>query len=275
MRMRCYNLFSFILSLIAVANLTPLSGDCQNMTPRPTVLSVEQAATPLRKPTPIRRAELPLHRIENARLEAVNGGRAVFSEIESNAENRRLYYWEPETKRLLDTEELGIPGSVKVSEDGRYMLFLHNEAGFENGIDHDDDGVRQIILRMYHFDTRQVFNFSPPARSATPLPGQSRSQFQIYLDDHTLSYSVSTREQNSNREDDAPWHVVNMLDLVYLIEGTPTPTLAPTETPVPLTPTPRPLPVSSPDMNRDGYVDSLDLMVFQLFWHSNGIISSN
>jgi hypothetical protein len=70
-----------------------------------------------------------------------------------------------------------------------------------------------------------------------------------------------------------------MMDIIYEIEGTPTPT--PTFTPVivgpptptPIPPTPTPIPTIAPglrsnaDINADGSVNKLDLLLFQFFWN--------
>lgn len=255
----------FVLMVIAVS--VPVLG--QNVTPKPTPYSVNNAVTPKPKPTPLRNVNLKIQRVINARVEAVGGSRVVFSDDTSNNENRALFYWEPGATRLLSTQEDALPGTIQLADDGRYMVFLHNESSSAGGRDIDGDGVRQTILRMYHFDTRQVFNLGAPARSATPLPGETRSQFQIELVENTLSYSSSTATTNSSRESDAPWHVVNMLDLVYLIEGTPTPTPTPGNSMT--TPTPTPPLSARTDINGDGRVDAQDLLWMQLYWQTSGL----
>lgn len=254
-----------LLSVLSI--LFALPTGAQNVTPKPTTFGVSNAATPKPKPTPLRNTNLKLQRIVNARVEGIGGQRIVFSDDTTSTTNRRIYYWQPGAVRLLDTQEDAVPGSIQVSEDGRYMVFLHEESTSSGGRDIDGDGVRQTILRMYHFDTRQVFNIGAPARSATPLPDETRSQFQIELFENTLAYSSSTETTNSGRETDAPWHIVNMLDLVYLIEGTPTPT--PTPPPVTTTPTPTPPLSARTDINGDGHVDALDLLWIQLYWQSS------
>ncbi|MBZ0254865.1 hypothetical protein K8I31_02300 [bacterium] len=240
----------------------------QNITPKPTAYSVSNAVTPKPRPTALRNVNLTMQRIIDARVEAIGGNRIVFSDDTTTLNNRRFYYWEPGSKQLLDTQEDGLPGSVQISKDGRYMIFLHDETAAAGGRDIDGDGVRQTILRMYHFGTRQVVNIDAPARSATPLPGETRSDFQINLLDNTLAYSASTGTTNTSRESDAPWHIVDMLNLVYLIEGTPTPTPTPTPPTTSLTPTPTPSLSARTDVNQDGKVDALDLLWMQLYWQT-------
>ncbi|MBI1390395.1 MAG: hypothetical protein GC154_18310 [bacterium] len=263
--------FSFIFSAALFIGTDAVFA--QNMTPKIESFGVTVVATPKRKPTPIRNLSIPVKKMVDARLEAIAGNRVVFSDNTGYTGNRRLYYWEPGATRLYDTEEDGIPGSVIAPDDGKYIIFLHNELTSEGGRDIDGDGVRQIILRLYHFDTRQVINLGAPARSATPLPGESQSTFQYSLKNGVLSFSVSTKNINNSREEDAPWYVIDMKNVTQAIEGTPTPTpvpnATPTPTPKPNAPTPTPPPTGQSDINGDGRVDVLDLLFLHRDWHQN------
>lgn len=272
----------FILFLILCANESILA---QNITPLPTIISSDNAI-PVQTPTPIYRLKVEMQRIVGARAEVNSGNRIVFSDLSIPNANRKLYYWEPGMKQLIYTGEDGVPGSIRISEDGKFMIFLHDEVGSYRDVDGDGYTINNV-LRMHHFDSGQNVNLGIPARSATPKPGDTRSSFEYILTDHTLTFSVSSQTSNSEAEKDAPWHIIDMLDLVYQIEGTPTPTrtptpviaVYPTHTPTPiatLTPTPTPTLTPKPtldpslrsnsDINADGKVDMLDLLIFQRFW---------
>ncbi len=258
----------------------------QNVTPRPTILSPANAQRPQTIPTPIRNLRLDLLRFVDMRVESVTPDGVVLSDNLSQVDNRRFYFWDNKKKVLTDTNEDGLSGSVITPEEGGYMLYLHDEFLSRRDVNGDGQAI-SVVLRMYHFQTGQRFNIGIPARSATPRPDETRHQFEYHLYNHVLSFSASNSPSNNNTqaERNAPWHIVNMLDLVYAIEGTPTPTPSPTYTVTPgpsptptptltpsLTPTSTPIPTVPPelrnlaDMNSDGKVDALDLMLFRYFW---------
>lgn len=258
----------------------------QNVTPRPTALSVSNAPTPTRFPTPMRNIDIPVIRVLGARLEAQTATMAVFSRNTGSSGNTRLFFWPKGSDKVIDSMEDGLPGSVVLADDGSYMLFLHDE--FDSGRDINGDLRTQTVLRMYHFGTGQKVNIGIPARSATPRADETRSQFEYSLEEHSLIYSSSSGPSNSQREPDAPWHIVNMLDVVYKIIGTPTPAHTPTPsptytpegtaTPTPSpsnTPLPTPIPTVPPglrgpaDINGDGFVNQLDLMLLRHFWRAD------
>lgn len=160
------------------------------------------------------------------------------------------------------------------------MIFLYDETASLRDL--NGDGTKNVIMRMYHFNTGQRINLDLPARSATPAQGETRATFEYNLKNNFLVYAKSDSVNNSQRDSTAPWHIINLLDLVYAIEGTPTP--VPTATPVKIgTPTPTPTPTLSPtptirptvppeyrsqaDINADGKVNTLDLLLFQYFWN--------
>ena len=286
---------SLVLAVIVLWScFSAVESRANNLTVKPTSLSVLYADTLRRTPTPIRRLTIGPVKVNGARLEAMADNVYVFSENTTGTDNKSLYYWREGLEELLDTLEDAIPGSVIVSEDGKYMLFLHNE-NLPSGRDLDGDGSRQsTILRMYHFETGQKLNIGLPARSVKSQIDTSKSEYEYALKGNTLIFSVAQEFPNTVYEREAPWYIVNMLDLIYAIEGTPTPTLTPTPThtftpvgtPTP-TPsdTPSPTATSSPtvthtptippellsrsDINADGVVDVLDLLLFQLYWEGN------
>ncbi len=252
----------------------------QNVTPQPTVLNPSTAVKPKTTPTPIKRLNVGVQRLVNVRLEAASDTRMVFSDNTGNQKNRRFYVWDPKSSQLIDTLEDGVPGSVRMPEDGRYMIFLFDEINSSRG-DINGDGRNNVFLRLLHFSSNQKVNLDLPARSATPYPDESSSNFEYELSNHNLVYSKSDSLDNSVRNTGAPWQIMNVLDIVYAIEGTPTPTPTytpiqaatptPTHTPGP-TPTPTPIPTVPPefrsnaDINADGEVNQLDLLMFQYFW---------
>ncbi|MBN2326874.1 MAG: hypothetical protein JXR73_06950 [Candidatus Omnitrophica bacterium] len=257
--------------------LAAVSADAQNLTPRPTSINLDESYKLRKTPTPLKRFELEMQRIVNVRLEAESDECMVFSDAEGYEKNKRLYMWAPGVEELFDTGEDGVSGSVIMPQDGRYMIFLHDETDSLRDI--NGDNAESVVMRMFHFATGQRLNLDIPARSATPVPGETRSGFEVILRNHFLVYTASDSLQNSQRDADAPWHIIDMRDIVYVIEGTPTPspTFTPAGTPTP-TPTPSPIPTPTPiptvppelrsnaDINADGSVDSLDLLLFQYFW---------
>lgn len=255
----------------------------QNITPRPTIRSPQNAVRPTSTPTAIRNLELEVQRFVDMRVEALTDYSVIFSFHTNVTSNKRLYVWDIQAKRLVDTGEDAVQGSVVAPKHGRYILFLHDES--LSGRDIDGDRVTtNNVLRMYHISSGQRVNFQLPARSATPRPDEERSKFEYFLQNDILVYSVSESAMNNSLERFAPWHVINMVDILYRIEGTPTPTptptplfptptptLAPGVTPSP-TPTFTPIPTVPPefrsnaDINADGVVNHLDLLMFQYFW---------
>ncbi|MGC9327658.1 MAG: hypothetical protein ACP5I1_08485 [Candidatus Hinthialibacter sp.] len=254
-----------------------VSAEAQNLTPRPTSFSIDAAYELRRTPTPLKRFELKMQRIMNVRLEAESDACMVFSILEGFDKNKRLYMWAPGAEDLFDTGEDGVSGSVIMPDDGRYMIFLHDETDSLRDI--NGDNANSVVMRMFHFGTGQRLNLDIPARSATPSPGETRSQFEYKLKNHYLAYTRSDSLENSQRDLDAPWHIIDLRDVIYAIEGTPTPspTFTPIGTPTP-TPTPSPIPTPTPiptvppelrsnaDINADGSVDTLDLLLFRYFW---------
>lgn len=256
----------------------------QNVTPRPTILSPINAQRPQTIPTPIRNLRLDTIRFVDLRVESVTRDGVVLSDNVTQVDNRRLYFWDNKKQALIDTNEDGLSGSVITPDEGRYMLFLHDETLSRRDVNGDGQ-VISVVLRMYHFETGQRFNVGIPARSATPLPDENRSQFEYNLFHHILTFSMSNSPSNTQYEKNPSWNVINMLDLVYAIEGTPTPTPTPTRTHTPgptafptptpsptLPPTPTPIPTIPPelrnqaDINSDGKVNSLDLLLLRYFW---------
>jgi hypothetical protein len=209
----------------------------------------------------------------------MHAGRIVFLENddEKYERNRTLYLLEPGKKRLTDTGVEAVPDSVKISEDGRYMVFLHDEL---EGPDINGDQINQRVLRMYHFSTGRVLNLGIPARSATPYPGGNEHQYEYVLDGNVLAFSLDEDGYNSSANRDAPWNVIDMREILYTIEGTPTPTPSPTPVLPSPTPTPSvspsPTPVVTPDpntrarsdINQDGVINIYDLLIFQMDWKS-------
>jgi len=265
------------------------TADAQNITPLPTVFSTDNVTIRSKTPTPIRRMKVEIQRIVGARLEASAGGRSVFSDlaiVSTDSANRAFYYMKPDFTQLMYTGQDGVPGSVILADDGRYMIYLHDESA--SGRDVDGDGYKMNnVMRMYHFTTGQNINLGIPARSATPMPWENRSSFEYQLNEHVLAFSVSANADNSGADKNAPWHLIDMLNIVYSIEGTPTPTqtatpvvpVNPTSTPTPsptFTPSPTHTPTLTPtippelrsrsDINADGEVNVLDLLIFQMYW---------
>lgn len=271
-------IFCWMVLWLSFCIIPPLQA--QNVTPQPTVLNPSSAVKPKTTPTPIRRLNAGVQRLVNVRLEAVSDTRMVFSDNTGTQKNRRFYVWDPKSSQLIDTLEDGVPGSVRMPEDGRYMIFLFDEINSYRG-DVNGDGRNNVFLRLFHFSSNQKVNLDLPARSATPLPGEQSSNFEYELSNDYLAYSKSDSLDNSVRNTGAPWHIMNLLDIVYAIEGTPTPTPTytsiqavtptPTHTPGP-TPTRTPIPTVPPefrsnaDINADGKVNQLDLLMFQYFW---------
>jgi hypothetical protein len=272
-----------ILLVLFISLVSSLSNS-QNITPRPTRLDSGDANT-ISRPTPIRRLDLSMVELSGMRLEIHSNNYAVFSDNTSFDENRRLYVWDGINRKLTDTQEFAIPQSLLMSEDERYIIYVFDESQGNSDIN-GDGTLSSGVLRMYHLKTGQRVNLGIPARSATPIPTiQSRAQFEYFLNDQSFIFSSSTTSSNTNRETDAPWRIVNMLNLVYAIEGTPTPT--PTNTPIPTatsagtatkTPTPSNTPTATPfppvppgfikpaDINSDGIVNQLDLLILKEFW---------
>lgn len=274
-------LISIIMFMILISSF----GYAQNITPRPTRIDASDADT-IRIPTPLRRFDLSMVELSGMKLEAHSDHYAVFSNSNSFDTNRRLYLWDGINHELRDTQEFAVPQSMLISDDERYIIYVFDE--FQGSTDINGDGTLSTgVLRMYHLTTGQRVNLGIPARSATPIPTiHSRAQFEYFLNDNSFIFSSSTSESNSNREVDAPWRIVDMLDLVYAIEGTPTPT--PTNTPIPTatpqgtatnTPTPSNTPTATPfppvppgfikpaDINSDGIVNQLDLLILKEFWY--------
>lgn len=255
----------------------------QNITPRPTQLDASDAET-LRIPTPLRRFDLSMVQLSGMRLETHSNRYAVFTDTLAFTENRKIYVWDGDNRILRYTLETAVPRSILLSEDERYIIYIVDES--QSNIDINSDGTLSTgVLRMYHLSTGQRVNLGVPARSATPIPTiQSKAQFEYVLNDNSFIFSSSSASQNSSRETDAPWRIVNMLDVVYQIEGTPTPTPTNTPTPSPtimvtatntpplVTATPTPFPPVPPgfikpaDINSDGYINQLDLMILKEFW---------
>lgn len=272
-----------ILLLFIIPILSSNEAYSQNLSPRPTNLSIELAATPRARPTHIRRLEIPIQKVFGAHLEVMTDKRIVYSKVQTYDNNSRLYYWEKGKERLTDTREDGVPGSVIAPDDGRYMIYLHDETDSLRDI--NGDGYLQNVLRLYHFESSQVVNLGIPARSATPRPGETRSSFEYAIQNNRVTFSASQQVYNNDFERDAPWQIIDLLDILYEIEGTPTPTPTftpigtPTYTPTPTqTPTPSDTPNRTPvptippgllersDINADGKTDLLDLLLFQMNW---------
>ncbi len=278
-----------ILVIISSLNFV-VSSNAQNIRPRPTVLDINDADT-IRVPTPLRRFDVEIAQVENMRLEVFTRHYAVFSDLTSFETNRRLFVWDGINRVLRDTRESAVPQSLLISKDEKYFIYLVNET--QGGNDINSDGTLSTgVLRMYHLETGQRVNLGIPARSATPIPTiQTESQFEYFLQDNTFIFSHSTTEQNNSRETDAPWLIVDMLNIVHAIEGTPTPTPSntPTFTPTPPpSPTPEGPPTNTPtpsatatatpfpevppgfikpaDINSDGFIDGLDLLILKEFW---------
>jgi hypothetical protein len=246
---------------------------------------MQNAATPTAEPTAIRQLEVELKRFFDMRVEDLSDDKIFLIDFsDTSNRNRRVYVWDINEEVLIDTGEDIVLGSLVAPEDGRYMIFLHDES--LSGRDLDGDGIRtNNILRMYHLGSGQKINFQLPARSATPASGETRSQFEYHLNENNvLTYSVSSNTLNNQQEKYAPWNMIDLLDIIYEIEGTPTPTptftpsiptntptLPPGVTPSP-TPTHTPIPTIPPDLankadiNQDGIVDHLDMLLFQYFW---------
>ncbi|MEW6234025.1 MAG: dockerin type I domain-containing protein [Candidatus Omnitrophota bacterium] len=250
------------------------AGQAQNITPMPTKIPVDYAQKTGKKPTAIRALAIESQEISGARLEASSDSRIVFSSLaDSSSDNKRFYYLDLKTKKIWDTEEDGVPGSVILPQDGRYMIFLHDE--YSSNRDINGDGIVNTVLRYYHFDFSQKINIGVPARSATPLPGESRSGFEYKLNNNLLAFSISKSSNNLSYDKTAPWSVMDLTKFVYAIEGTPTPTPTPAKTPTPtppLTATPTPMPTATPnlrtraDINGDGAVNAIDLLILRMFW---------
>jgi hypothetical protein len=251
----------------------------QNITPKPTSFDITNAVKPKTTPTPISRMNVEMQRFVNVRLEASSDTRMVFSAIDDTVDNKHLYVWDLVKEQYIDTGEEGLSKSVIMPSDGRYMIFLYDETDALRDL--NGDGTKNVIMRMYHFSTGQRMNLDLPARSATPGPGETRATFEYNIKNNFLVYAKSDSLDNSQRNITAPWQIINMLDIVYAIEGTPTP--APTATPIKAgTPTPTPTPTIPPtptirptvppeyhsqaDINSDGQVNTLDLLLFQYFW---------
>lgn len=263
-----------LLAFVTIAN----SGYSQNITPRPTSLGLSNAVKAKTTPTPISHLNVSIQRIPDVRLEAASNNRMVFSKVDDTVDNKPLYVWEPGKSQLIDTGEEGLSQSVVMPDDGRYMIFLYDET---DGRNINGDGTLSVVLRMYHFASGQRVNLDLPARSATPGPNETRATFEYRLQNNFLAYSKSDSLDNSQRNTNAPWQIMNILDILYTIEGTPTPTPSlppvvvgtPTPTPTPTrAPTPTKIPTIPPelrskaDINADGNVDTLDLLLFQYFW---------
>lgn len=240
----------------------------QNITPQPTPLSVNDTRVSAPTPTPVVRLRVPVTRIRGARLEAIAGDRVVFSEHSSiDSANVPIYYWEPGIEELLETEEEGISGSVVADETGTFIVFLFNEF---RGRDINGDGLSQFVLRLYHFETRQIANFPLPAQSVPDSSSDDWKNYEYRIKDSKLVYSVAEGSTNSREEEFADWYIVEIPELFNRMIGTPTPTPTPTmdaaiPTPVP-TFQPTPPSFQSADFNQDGSVNAIDLWIFHRFW---------
>jgi len=253
------------------------------LTPRPTPFPKNSAD----RSDPIERElssfRLPVLAFEGVRLEALSNNRFVFSDTEGFDKNRRLYYWQSGLNDLVDTELDGLPRSVIMPEDGRYMRYLYSELDANSDI--NNDGVTdQTLLRFYHFATARHITIGVPARSGEeevkeiPEESQSKREFEYFLRGDDLLYSVSSQLNNGNDSSQqlrADWRLVDMNQVVYQITGTPTPTPTPTLSTPTATgfPTVPPELRTSADLNNDDIVDTLDLLLFQLFWRESTIIT--
>ncbi len=270
----------FFLCFIAFLLLLPSEKtlQAQNITPKPNKNSVLHADDKDLEPTPLRRYEVEMEQITDARVEVITDTRIIFSEHTRDASaNRRLYVWEIEEEELWDTLEDAVEESVIAPEDGRYMLFLHNEQ--ESGRDIDGDRVYQTVLRMYHFETGQKINLGIPARSATPLPGENRSRFEYELnDDNIVVFSVSYKENNLYLDREAPWNIVDLKPVLEDIEenlpptGSPTPTKSPTPTPS-ATPTPPPSPTPTHTLTPTPIPPEESLLLLEVNFELEKIVS--
>lgn len=276
------------IAFLLLALSLPLNLIAQNFTPQPTYFSLQQVVIPTVPPN--RSVRIPLVEVEGVRVETVSTNRVVFSNnLPTNLDhNKRLYYWTPSANRLVDTSEEAVPGSVIMPEHGEFMVYLYDE--IRSGRDINTDGVFQIVLRFYHFTTGQRMNIGIPARSFV-LSGERIFEYRIEND--LLVFSTSSTPQNSGLQTNASWQVINLRELVHAFSGTPTSTPTPlmqfTPTPTPShtasptvhsdptdTPTPLPLPTIPPgtaeraDINGDGRINMLDLLLFQHFWRPQG-----
>lgn len=269
-----------LLILIMVGNaVTPALS--QNVTPRPTPFNTVEAVSPGPTPSRIWQANLPVKQIRDARFETIAGKRVVFSKHtpdaffnRTNPPNAQLFYWEPGATRLLETGEEGVPGTIVADEEqGRFIIFIHNE---QRGRDIDGDGIYQYILRLYHFETRQVLNLGAPARTSLELDAFSSfdvQHFEYELKNDLFVYSVSNQALNLAPQPNAQWRIVDIAEVLQLIDDSATPT--PTPTPTPTQPAPEPTPTLTPtqtfsqraDINRDGIVDAMDLLLLYRHWH--------
>lgn len=251
----------------------------QNVTPRVTPFSTSNTESPGPTPTPIWRLDTVVKRVSGARLELIAGDRVIFSELsaDSNA-NVPVYYWEPGADALLETGELAVPGSVIADEAGQFMVFLFNETDPLTGRDINGDGARaSFVLRLYHFETRQKINIGIPAQTYdndfVSNRGRFHERFEYQLTGDNLVFPVSDTPSNSQIDLDARWYIFSIQDLMTHIVGTPTPAPTPTPTPTPTpasppTPAPTPTPNESlrADINLDGRIDALDLLILQRYW---------
>jgi len=292
--MTCYGERIFIFRIflgLSLGLVISANAWAQNMTIRPTVLSTDQAQVQKLQPTPLMFLQLEGKQINGARLEAVADDKYVFSESSILLGNKQLYYLVKGNNQLIDTREFALPGSVRISPDGRYMIYLFDEA--RAGQDINFDNGYQVVLRFYHFATAQKINLAVPALSSLQYWDLEAWNYEYELRDSMLFFSASQNTQNYSKEKTAPWVVLDLRKILYLIEGTPTPTrtftpvgtptntppptltLTPTHTPSPtLRPTPTPKPTIPPelrnraDLNGDGEVNALDLLWFERFWQS-------
>jgi hypothetical protein len=246
----------------------------QNLTPRPTIINAGSAATP----RPTARAssfKYPVRQFNDAKLEVQTSTKFLFSNSgdERYKKNRSLYVWSSDHAKLIDTGMDGMASSILAPDDGRYMLFLYDDG--DPALDINGDRITsQKILRFYHFDSRHAYNLGVPARSATPYPDLI-DQYQYRLKNHIVTFPVDEDGfNNSTAEINPSWYVINLLDIIYDIEGTPTPT--PSFTPYVGGPSPTPTPAATlppaikarSDINNDGYIDVQDLLIFQQDWRT-------
>ncbi len=264
----------FLLSLLCSVPVK-----AQNISLQVTPMAINRAVTPTVKPTPLRNLSIPVAEVEGANLEAMSNARVIYSEDTSATYNKTLYEWQPGSDRLINLKHQAVAGSVRISQNGKFMLFLYDET--RDLQDLNNDRIAQTLLRLYYFPSGHVFNLGIPAKSAKGADGSNIFEYDI--NDEFVTFTRSLTARNDGYQSNAPWQVLPLISLVHAIEGTPTPT--PSFTPIgTATPTPIPSPTASPtqrqgippdfrtnvDMNGDGEVNMLDLLLFQLYWAPQG-----